>query len=96
MIATENEHITVRRAGFPWILHALYIVLVGSWLTLAWIDLDWSAGATVIGLPLGLWMLNRVPQVLTLRPLAVEPHMYGKGDRVHIRTASMRQQIWPI
>ena len=96
MTATEHEHITVRRAGFPWILRALYIVLVGSWLTLARINLDWSAGATVIGLPLGLWMLNRVPQVLTLRPLAVEPHMCGKGGRVHIRTTSIRQQPWPV
>lgn len=29
----------------------------------------WALNVTIIGLPLGLWVLNRIPMVMTLRPM---------------------------
>ena len=52
----------------PLLLRILYFFLFGWWATGVWINVAWFLNATIIGLPLGLWMLNRVPQVLTLRP----------------------------
>ncbi len=52
---------------FPFIVRVIWFFLLGWHLTLYWIVIAWLLNVTIIGLPLGLWMLNRVPLVLTLR-----------------------------
>ncbi len=51
----------------PFILRVLWFFLIGWHVTLWWILAAWLLNLTIIGMPLGLWMLNRVPLVLTLR-----------------------------
>ena len=51
----------------PFILRVLWFFLLGWELTGVWILVAWALNVTIIGLPLGLWMLDRVPQVLTLK-----------------------------
>jgi uncharacterized membrane protein YccF (DUF307 family) len=51
----------------PFVLRALWFVLVGWHVSLWWVLASWFFIITIIGLPLGLWMLNRTPVVLTLR-----------------------------
>ena len=51
----------------PFILRAIWFFLLGWELTAIWIGVAWALNATIIGLPLGLWMIDRVPQVLTLK-----------------------------
>ena len=51
----------------PFILRAVWFFLLGWEITFVWIIIAWVLNATVIGLPLGLWMIDRVPQVLTLK-----------------------------
>ena len=55
------------REGFPFILRVLWFFLVGWYISLPWILIAWFLNLTIVGLPLGLWMINRVPLVLTLR-----------------------------
>lgn len=50
------------------LLRVLWFVLVGWWLAGVASGLAWFLNATVIGLPLGLWLLNRLPTLATLRP----------------------------
>jgi uncharacterized membrane protein YccF (DUF307 family) len=74
----------------------LYFFLFGWWATGIWINVAWFLNLTIIGLPLGVWMLNRVPQVLTLRPgrqvLVAREHR----SQVVIRTEGVPQRIWPL
>lgn len=59
---------TVRKeVGVPFIIRVLWFFLVGWYITGTWVLIAWLLNLTIIGLPLGLWMLNRVPLVLTLR-----------------------------
>ena len=51
----------------PFILRVIWFFVLGWELAGAWILVAWILNATIIGLPLGLWMINRVPQVLTLK-----------------------------
>lgn len=51
----------------PFILRVIWFFVLGWELTGAWILIAWALNATIIGLPLGLWMIDRVPQVLTLK-----------------------------
>jgi uncharacterized membrane protein YccF (DUF307 family) len=52
---------------FPFILRVLWFFFIGWHITFWWILAAWLLNLTIIGMPLGLWMLNRVPLVLTLR-----------------------------
>ena len=79
----------------PFLVRAIYFVFIGWWLTFAWINVAWALNATVILLPLGLWMLNRVPQVLTLKPVPVEAEMQvWEGSVVFVRARGVRQYFW--
>ena len=51
----------------PFVLRVLWFIFVGWYVALPWILVAWFVNLTVIGIPLGVWMLNRVPLVLTLR-----------------------------
>ena len=50
------------------ILRVIWFVLVGWWLTGILSVVAWALNATIIGLPLGLWIINRLPLAATLRP----------------------------
>jgi uncharacterized membrane protein YccF (DUF307 family) len=56
-----------RESGVPFLLRVLWFFLIGWHVTLYWVLAAWLINLTIIGLPVGLWMLNRVPLVLTLR-----------------------------
>lgn len=51
----------------PFLLRVIWFFVLGWELTGIWILIAWAFNATLIGLPVGLWMIDRVPQVLTLR-----------------------------
>ncbi len=55
------------RGGVNLLLRALYFIFFGLWLSGIWAAVAWVLCVTIIGLPFGLWMLNRLPQVTTLR-----------------------------
>lgn len=56
------------RHGQNWFITLVYFIFVGSWLSLLWSAVAWLLMISLVGIPLGLIMLNRLPQVTTLRP----------------------------
>ncbi|RRR75786.1 MAG: YccF domain-containing protein [Candidatus Viridilinea halotolerans] len=50
------------------ILRILYFLFFGIWFSALWATVAWVLCVTIVGLPVGLWMLNRLPQVTTLQP----------------------------
>jgi uncharacterized membrane protein YccF (DUF307 family) len=51
----------------PFLIRAVYFVLVGWWLSFVWVALASLICATIIGLPLGIWMFDAVPFLVTLQ-----------------------------
>lgn len=86
----------VREPGVPLLLRILYFVLFGWWATGIWINVAWFLNATIIGLPVGVWMLHRVPQVLTLRPIRQVVVARERGEGVTIRTQGLPQRLWLV
>ena len=54
-------------AELPFLVRAIWFLAIGWELTFVWILVAWAFNVTVIGLPVGLWMIERIPQVLTLK-----------------------------
>jgi len=65
----QSQTIVVPQRNGPGLLvRALYFILFGWWFSAVWAVLAWILCLTIIGLPFGLYMLNRLPQVVTLKP----------------------------
>jgi uncharacterized membrane protein YccF (DUF307 family) len=62
--------IVARNDGANLLVRAIYFVLIGWWLSGIWAAIAWLLSVSIIGLPVGLYMLNRLPQVVTLKPSA--------------------------
>ena len=48
------------------LVRAVYFVIVGWWLSLLWANVAVVFALTIIGLPVALWMFNRLPFVTSL------------------------------
>ena len=62
----QDQFVEVRPPNL--ILRVLWFVLVGWWLAGILSAVAWALNATIIGLPIGLWIINRLPLAATLRP----------------------------
>jgi uncharacterized membrane protein YccF (DUF307 family) len=49
------------------VLRAVYFLLIGWWFSAVWMELAYAICLTIIGLPIGFWMFDRVPAVLSLK-----------------------------
>ncbi|MFV9507261.1 MAG: YccF domain-containing protein [Oscillochloridaceae bacterium umkhey_bin13] len=66
--------------GVNLLLRAIYFLVFGLWFSAIWATIAWVLCVTIIGLPLGLWMLNRLPQVTTLRPQRNDLRVTASGE----------------
>ncbi len=53
-------------------VRAVWWLFVGWWLSGVVVVLAWASLASMVGFPLGIWLINRLPTVLTLRPRSRE------------------------
>jgi uncharacterized membrane protein YccF (DUF307 family) len=83
--------------GVNLLLRAIYFLVFGLWFSAIWAGVAWVLCVTVIGLPFGLWMLNRLPQVTTLRPQRADLLVTTRGEvlRADVRQAPfLLRAIW--
>ncbi|MCS6848728.1 MAG: YccF domain-containing protein [Anaerolineae bacterium] len=48
-------------------IRAIYFLLIGWWLSAIWMVVAYALCLTIIGLPLGFWMFDLVPTLVTLK-----------------------------
>ncbi|MFN2184621.1 MAG: YccF domain-containing protein [Anaerolineae bacterium] len=70
-VTTVGGVTTVRHGGsipqHNLLLRAIYFVLIGWWLSAVWMEMAYAICLTIIGLPIGLWMFDKVPALVSLR-----------------------------
>ena len=90
----QSQTIVVpQRSGPGLLIRALYFILFGWWFSAIWAAVAWVLCVTIIGLPLGLYMLNRLPQVVTLRPARTNLMVTETGYVVEV---PVRQRPFPL
>jgi uncharacterized membrane protein YccF (DUF307 family) len=72
--------VNVGKTGPNFLVRAIYFVFIGWWLGFLWLNAGYFLCVTVIGLPIGLVMLNHLPTVLTLRPHSQQVHINASGS----------------
>jgi uncharacterized membrane protein YccF (DUF307 family) len=78
-------------------VRALWFVFVGWWATGIVSAVAWVAMVTLIGLPLGIWLINRIPTVLTLRPRTSYRYQYtDELGRLVTIDESITQPPWYV
>jgi len=77
----NQETVVIEPKGPGCLVRALYFIFVGLWLGGVWTAIAWVLIVTIIGMPLGLWMLNSLPQVMTLRPKHAVAHVRMEDGR---------------
>jgi uncharacterized membrane protein YccF (DUF307 family) len=64
------------------LVRAVWYVFAGWWLTGIVMGLAWFLAATIVGLPITFYLVNRIPTVLTLRPRAEQYQLVTGADGV--------------
>jgi uncharacterized membrane protein YccF (DUF307 family) len=64
----STPRIVMQSKGPNIFIRILWFLLIGWWLGAFVSSLAWLLNLTIIGLPLGLWIINRLPTIITLRP----------------------------
>ncbi len=49
------------------LVRAIYFLLIGWWLSGLWMGFAWAICLTIVGLPVGIWMFDLVPTLVSLR-----------------------------
>lgn len=76
-------------------VRALWFVFIGWWLSLIVIGIAYFACVTIIGLPIGFALFNRLPVVLTLRPRTDDAITDVRDGVVYIRGGTVPQRpMW--
>ena len=71
------------------LIRILYFIFVGLWLGGIVTVAAWVLNVTIIGLPLGLWLLNRLPQLMTLKPVKTQARVTVQDGKVIYRESSL-------
>ena len=90
--ASVSTIILTNQIGGPGcVTRALYFVFIGWWFSQIWILLAWFFNLTILGLPLGLMMINRLPQVTTLKPPRKQTQVTVVGNMVLVTQGGVEQ-----
>lgn len=63
---SDGSMLVIRPPQVNLFVRILYFILVGWWASLVWVIIAYLLCLTFIGLPVGLWMIEQAPAILSL------------------------------
>jgi uncharacterized membrane protein YccF (DUF307 family) len=75
----------------------IWWLFIGWWASGIAVGIAWVALITIIGIPIGIWIINRLPSILTLRP-RTRTWSLGRDEqgREEVSDRGRPQIAWPI
>jgi len=89
-----NIAIVQRNTGPNLFVRAIWFVFIGWWLGGGAIALAYLLFIPIITIPLGIAILNRIPQVMTLRPRTSNYTVTQMGDTLVVEESTLPQRPW--
>jgi len=88
---------TVYERGPNLLVRAVWWLLIGWWASGIAVAVAWFALATIVGIPLGIWIINRLPSILTLRP-RTRHWVLGQDEQgsTVVSEGGRPQVAWPL
>ena len=74
------------------LLRALWFYFIGLPIGLPWTLIAWVFMITVVGLPVGLWMINRLPQIVTLKSKKYQTVVTSNEGQTHVAFRDVPQR----
>lgn len=88
----QPQIIVVKQKKTSFIARVFWYLFIGWWAGAIWLGIGYFLCLTMFGLPIGLWMLNRLPQVMTLKPMGSDTDVRFNADgSVSARSKGPRQ-----
>lgn len=71
---TQNVNVSIEREDTSpsIVLRGVYFLLFGWWASGVWLSIAWLLNVTVVGMPLGIRMINKVPKIVSLKDRRTE------------------------
>lgn len=92
-----NQTVIVHKSGSNLLVRFVWWLLIGWWASAIVVAIAWFALATIIGIPVGIWLINQLPSILTLRPRTRVWTMGQDAEgRTVIHEGGRPQTAWPI
>ena len=66
-VERSNQPTVVQSSQHSIIARAIWFIFFGWWATGIWLGIAWVLNITIIGIPLGLKMINKAPYIATLK-----------------------------
>jgi uncharacterized membrane protein YccF (DUF307 family) len=88
---------TVSERGPNLLVRFVWWLFIGWWASGIAVTVAWIALVTIIGIPLGIWIINRLPSILTLRP-RTRAWTLGQDEqgRTVVSDQGRPQVAWPL
>jgi len=91
MMPQQVVNVNIQQHQHGFFVRALYFIFIGWWAGLIWLNVGYFFVLTIIGLPFGLVMLNRLPYVLTLKPASQSVNINITGNTTNISIGGAQQ-----
>jgi len=71
---SENVNVSIEQedSGPGLIFRGIYFLLFGWWASGLWLSIAWILNLSIVGMPLGIKMINKVPKVVSLKDRKIE------------------------
>ena len=89
---TQNVNIEQEENSPLLIFRAVWFLLIGWWATGIWLSVAWLLNLTIIGMPIGIKMINVVPKVVSFKRRSVENEVIEEDGEVAVKQGSQDQR----
>jgi uncharacterized membrane protein YccF (DUF307 family) len=89
-------NVNVTKSGPGFVMRALWFLFIGWWVGFWWLNVGYLLCVSIVLLPFGLMMLNRLPAVLTLKSSDQQTNITVTNNAVNINIGGVVQKSFLI